>query len=211
MRRLLVNVLLIAVVLGAATGVVAYLVYTKDKPDQAEPQRVVQTGLAPPVKALRNHRVRIVAYGSARPRISLDIAPQVAGEIVGKSDDFLSGKHVREGQVLYEIDPTDYVLARDSASRQIDLLQTKLAVLEQEKVNLAESEKIERRRLDVAASQLERTRSLFARGGAGQTDVDSAEEAALMRKTQHRTILNQLALVEPHRKQLEAEIAVTKV
>ena len=131
--------------------------------------------------------------------------------MVAKAANFLSGEHVRRGQVLFEIDKTDYVLARNSAQRQIELLGVKQKRLETEKANLAASEKIEQRRLKLAGEQLDKARQLLARGAAGQNDVDTAEEAMLLRKTQLQSILNQIALIEPQRRQLVAEVAVAKV
>ena len=209
--HVVVSLLLVLLVLSAAGGVVGWLIVSRPEPKQDEPRQAVQTVLAPPVKAERDYRVPVVGYGSARPRVQLRIAPQVAGEVVAKAANFLSGEHVRRGQVLCEIDKTDYVLARDSAQRQIDLLGVTLKRLETEQANLEASKEIEQRRLKLATEQLGKARELLSRGAAGENDVDAAEEAMLLRKTQLQAILNQIALIEPQRRQLVAETAVAKV
>jgi multidrug efflux pump subunit AcrA (membrane-fusion protein) len=209
--HVVVSGLLVLLLLSAAGGVAAWLIATRPEPKQEEPRRPVQTVLAPAVKAERDYRVQIVGYGSARPRVRLRIAPRVAGEVVAKAANFLSGERVRRGQVLCEIDQTDYVLARDSARRQIDLLEVRLKRLETEQANLEASREIERKRLALATEQLDKARQLLSRGAAGENDVDTAEEAMLLRKAQLQGILNQIALIEPQRKGLLAEIAVAKV
>ena len=209
--HVVVSFLLVLLILSAGSGIVVWLIATRPEPEQDRPQRPVQTVLAPPVRAERDYRVPIVGYGSARPRVRLQVVPQVAGEVVAKAPAFLSGEHVRRGQVLCEIDRTDYVQARDLARRQIDLLEVKLERLEAEKGNLEASGEIEQRRVKLAGEQLDKARQLLSRGAAGQNDVDSAEEAMLLRKTQLQAILNQIVLIGPQRKGLLAEVAVAKV
>jgi len=210
-KHVVVSIVLITLLLGAAGGGMAWLVLTRPKPKQEEPKPPVPTVLAPPVEARTNYRVRVVGFGSARPRVRLQIAPQVAGEIVAKAENFLSGKHVKRGQMLLEIDKTDYRLARDAAQRNVELLQVQLERLDTEEANLRATEKIETERLQLAGNQLAKARRLLARGAASQTDVDTAEESMLLRKSQHQGVLNQLALVPPQRRQLQAQIAVAKV
>lgn len=170
--HVVVSFLLVLLILSAGSGIVVWLIATRPEPEQDRPQRPVQTVLAPPVRAERDYRVPIVGYGSARPRVRLQVVPQVAGEVVAKAPAFLSGEHVRRGQVLCEIDRTDYVQARDLARRQIDLLEVKLERLEAEKGNLEASGEIEQRRVKLAGEQLDKARQLLSRGAAGQNDVD---------------------------------------
>lgn len=210
-KHILVSIVLILAVASGGGGLAVWMIVTRPKPQQVEPQRVAQMVLAPPVEARDNYRVRIVAFGSARPRVRLQIAPQVAGVVVAKAENFLSGKYVRQGQMLFRIDKTDYVQARDAAQRQIELLQTQLARLEVEQANLQATEKIERGRLVLAGEQLAKARKLLNRGAAGENDVDAALEAELLRKSQLQSILNQLALIAPQRHQLEAQIAAAEV
>ena len=202
---------LILLLLSGAGGLTAYFVLSRPKPEENTPQRPITTVVAPKVEALRDHQVRIVGFGSARPRVQLDIAPEVAGKVVFKAANFLSGEFVRRGQRLLEIDKTDYVQARDAAQRQIDLLDVRLKQLDVEAANLKAMDTIEGDRVALAEEQLAKKKALLSRGAASENDIDSAQESVLLHRTLHQTILSKIALVGPQRSQLKAEAAVTAV
>lgn len=210
-KHVVVSILLMVLLLSAAGALVAWMIATRAEPKEATPRRSVPIVLAPPVEPNEDYRVRITGFGSARPRVRLRIAPQVAGEVVARAAEFLSGRFVRKGQVLFQVDKTDYALARDAADRQIDLLNVQLQRLATEEANLTASRRIEQRRVELAREQIDKVRRLLTRGAATQQDVDNAEEAALLRDSQLQTVLNQIALIEPQRRQLQAELEVAKV
>jgi membrane fusion protein (multidrug efflux system) len=54
--------------------------------------------------------------GRTSPYETSDVRPQVNGIIVGRP--FVEGANVREGQVLYQIDPAPYRAALDQAKAQ---------------------------------------------------------------------------------------------
>ena len=78
-KHVVVSLLLVLLALSLAGGGAAWLVVTRPRPRQDTPRRPVQTVVAPAVVPRTNYRVGIVGYGSARPRVRLDVAPQVAG------------------------------------------------------------------------------------------------------------------------------------
>lgn len=63
----------------------------------------------------------IVVMGTVRPENEIILSPRVGGEIVSVSPSFTPGGFVEEGQVLLQIDPSDY---------EVVLLQTKSELLQ---------------------------------------------------------------------------------
>ena len=210
-KHVLVSLLLSAAVLAGAGGLGFWFIAHRPPAEQRPREQVVPKVTAPPVVVQRDYRVEIVAYGSVRPRVKVGITPEVSGKVTTKAANYLAGRYVSRGQVLLQIETTDYEQARDSAQRSIELLDARLGLLDQEEANLEELEKIERGREEVARKQYERAQKLLERGASTENEVDVAREALLSRRQQLQTILNQKATVVPQREQLKAERRVAEV
>lgn len=63
----------------------------------------------------------IIAMGTVRPEKEIVLSPRVGGEIVSISESFTPGGFVDEGEVLLEIDPSDYEVVL--LQRKSELLQ----------------------------------------------------------------------------------------
>jgi len=50
----------------------------------------------------------VFSQGSVQPRTETTLVAEVAGQIVSVSSNFISGGFFREGEVLLQIDPSDY-------------------------------------------------------------------------------------------------------
>ena len=209
--RIIINILLSLVVLAGAALLAQWLIRHFRQPGQKTSQKVIPKVLAPVIEPRLNYRVIVVGYGSAEPKIQVDITPQVTGIVVEKSDNFISGKYISEGQLLCRIEETDYELAIERVEKNVELLKAELQRLEQEQQNLQESLQIEIQRRDLAQSQVEKVRRLLERKAASDNELDLAKEALLVRKAQLQYIRNQLALIGPERVQLQAQMSSAKV
>lgn len=97
--------------------------------------------------------------GRTSPFLVAEIRPQVNGLILKRL--FLEGSDVKEGEVLYQIDPAPYQAALDQASAALAAAEASLPS---------------------ARSRAERMRKLVAINAVGQQDADEAE-AAFQRAT----------------------------
>ncbi len=68
--------------------------------------------------------------GVVEARTVTDLVPQVGGRIVEVSPAFRPGSFVREGQLLFRIDPTDYELAIERTAAEIEGARSDLALLQ---------------------------------------------------------------------------------
>ncbi len=205
--RILLNIVLSILVLAVAGSAVWLLLAYSRQPARRVRPKVIPKVLAPPIKPALERSVEIIGYGSARPHVQLTITPQVTGIVVAKADNFLSGKYVRKGDVLFGIDRTDYDLAVRRAESRIDLLKAQIDRLEQEQKNLTESERIETGLVKLADEQLRKVKRLLEIKAGSENEVDLARETLLGRQRQLQGILSQLALIGPQRRQLAAELA----
>jgi RND family efflux transporter MFP subunit len=88
--------------------VVALVAISKGK----RPERKDTASQAVLVDAIRAEKatlnLKVFSQGSVEPRTQTTLVAEVAGQIVSVSSNFISGGFFREGEVLLQIDPSDY-------------------------------------------------------------------------------------------------------
>jgi len=57
------------------------------------------------------HQASVTGYGEVQPLFNLSLTAQVSGQIQALSDNFLTGRFVQKGEVIAQLDDTDYVQA----------------------------------------------------------------------------------------------------
>ncbi len=122
MKRL-IQILLPLIVLGGAGYYFYYLVTTKPEPQE----RGFQTPTPEvDVKTLtkESYEVRLESQGTVRARTRSTLIPEVRGRVVSISNQFREGAFFETGDVLLQIDPTDYkgeLVVADSSLAQAQL------------------------------------------------------------------------------------------
>jgi HlyD family secretion protein len=93
------------IIIGVVVALVALVVVLRGR----KPPIIVQTEKV----ARRNITEIVVANGKIQPVVQVGISPEVAGEIVALP--VKEGDHVKKGDLLVQIKPTNYEAARDSS------------------------------------------------------------------------------------------------
>ncbi len=205
LRKVIVSLVLVVAVLAASGGLAWLLMSMRTPPQRRETRQAIPRVVAPRMVAQGGYRMRVVGYGPARPRRAVRVIAEVGGQVVNKADAFDTGRFVARGETLLRIDPTDYRQQRDAAKAQLALIAARLAVLDQQRANARRSLAIETDRLEVVQEQYQRTKDLFDQGLSSQNELDADTERMLQQKQAVQRIENDLALIEPQRKQLLAE------
>jgi membrane fusion protein, multidrug efflux system len=139
---------------------------------------VVITG----VLVTRRTNERPSTYDATIQAYIVNMAPEVSGRIVELN--VLDNQQVKEGQVLFQIDPKPYQLSVDQARAAVQGLEAELSLIKSEVasqtsgaaaaatgINTAEAQ------LDFAASTLNRIQPLLGRGFVTAEQVDQARTA----------------------------------
>ena len=120
----------VVAVVGSAVMLSASL-----KPDDREP-RPRATSDRVPVTVVQPARTtfapRVELNGVVEARTLTSVIPQVDGRVVDVSPAFRPGATVRQGDVLFRIDPSDYELAVERTLADIEFAKSELAQLEAE-------------------------------------------------------------------------------
>ncbi|MBC2604294.1 efflux RND transporter periplasmic adaptor subunit [Puniceicoccus vermicola] len=173
--------LLTFLVLFAATGVAALMIWSKPKP-ASRPSEVIATPIEILVVKGSETTLTVNAQGTVSPQLKATLAAEVGGLITSVSERFDTGKFVEKGEVLLTLDPTDYEAAVSESKANLRSAQTTLvqaqadadqAIRDLEEVGVTDPSPLARRE-----PQLEQAR----------LRVDSAEAAlALAEKNLART------------------------
>ncbi|MEE2770958.1 MAG: efflux RND transporter periplasmic adaptor subunit [Bacteroidota bacterium] len=118
------RIILISVGILAAAILVIVLIFSTEPTAQSEGATKESAMLVSTVPAKKgNFTPNIVATGTVRPLNDVILSPLVNGQITRRSEKFVPGGFVKKGEVLLQIDPTDY--QNNLELRKSELLQAK--------------------------------------------------------------------------------------
>ncbi|MCX7867108.1 MAG: efflux RND transporter periplasmic adaptor subunit [Limisphaera sp.] len=125
-------------VMGLGIGGAVWLIRTAPQAPRQPPAPVARLVEVVEVR-FGPQQVRIPALGLVLPAREVTLYPRVAGEVVAIHDQFLPGSRFAAGEVLVQIDPSDFRLA--VAQRESELVQARSALaLEQGQQAVARQE-----------------------------------------------------------------------
>jgi RND family efflux transporter MFP subunit len=111
--------LVIPIVVLIAGAAAAVLIASARK----APPRVDRPSLGPLVEVMQTEVVDVpvvvTGHGEVVPRVSVDLIPQAAGQVVKIHPSLVAGGFFKAGEVLVEIDPRDYDLAVERAQAAV--------------------------------------------------------------------------------------------
>lgn len=156
----------------------------------------------------------------------IGVAPRVAGQIIKLN--VQDNQAVKEGDVLFEIDPADYELALSNALASLDTLERQIEVAQAQDLNLKFEVKVEEADVEQAQAQLKqatdtlnRLQPLLPSGFATADDVDKQETAqkvaaanlasAEQKLNEAKTAISALATLHAQHSGAEAAVALAKL
>jgi len=98
------------IVLAVSIGVVQVLGAAKPAPEKKEESQRLISLYVDEVKS-EVVTISVQTQGEVRPKIEIDLVPQVSGRVVAVSESFAEGAEFGPGMTLVKIDDTDYQLA----------------------------------------------------------------------------------------------------
>ena len=193
-----------ALLAGGVLGMSALAALRRDPPREDPPVPVLR---AEGIVAQRGtHRSVLRGFGSARSRQVLALAPQVSGRVVAVHPRLEVGEVIAKGEVLLEIERTDFEIRRDTALAELARVAAEKERLAREEQNDGRSLEVARESLELARREEARVESLVGSGGAAsEAALDVARLAVKARETEVISLENALALYPSRRMTLEAQ------
>ncbi|MDA7963508.1 efflux RND transporter periplasmic adaptor subunit [Ruegeria sp.] len=147
-------------------------------------------------------------YGRVEAARNWSAISEVEGRILKLAPGLAEGSIVRAGDVLVEIDLTDYEIARQKSLSNIEAARATLLELDRRAENTAALLEVEQRILEVAEAELNRNKALVERGSSTQASLDTAEKTFLAQRVSVLDLQNTLDLFPAQRNAEEANLAV---
>ncbi len=155
-------------------------------------------------------RPTATAWGNLRAAEIWVAVSEVQGEVIWRHPDLEPGHLIAAGTEVLRIDPADYELALAQSEADLAALRAESTQLEAEAANTGRILALERDRLRLAETDLDRTQTLAAQGSVPQSRADEAERATLLSRRTVAELENSLALVPSREARIAAQIARTQ-
>lgn len=176
-NKIIVVVAAAGMILGSLV-LVGVLFALRSSPETREPPQMAMIVDAIPAE-ITQERFQVSAQGTVRPRTETEVMAEVSGQITQLSDAFVAGGFFRAGEVLIEIDRSNY--------------QTTLAQAEAELERLVANHRL-------AQQELERFERLFGQHTVSESDLQQKQSEAAQAAA---TVKSQQATVRRARRDLE--------
>lgn len=157
--------------------------------------------------ATQDIRPAATAWGNLRAADTWVAVAEVQGEVIWRNPDLEPGRLIPAGTEVLRIDPADYQLALAQSQADLAALDAERAQLATEAENTRRILELERDRLELAETDLERTRTLVAQGNAPQSRADDAERATLLARRTLAELENTMALIPSREARIAAQVA----
>ncbi len=193
---MLANLGLPIVLLIAAIGIGAALISSPPHVPKSTPESLAPVvGVAELIK--QDLPVFVNAFGTVVPSRELRIIPEVTGRIVELNPSLEPGGLLKEGELLFRIDPTDYEIAVAQAEADLDVANHETAQIR------ARIDSLESRgeQIDVEIGYLkwnaERVGGLAEQNSAGESEARDASTRLASQRAARQTLNAEIA--EQHR------------
>ena len=154
--------------------------------------------------------VTVQGFGTVRAKHVWSVVPEVSGPVVRLSANLRAGLPVRQGDLLFEIDPRPYQLAVQRIRARVRRHEKEIAVLTQQRENHVDTLKLARNDLAIAEEDLRRDEELAHRGAISTRERNRRRQIRNEVMQAVQTAEHLLALTGPQTEQAEAAVAVAR-
>jgi multidrug efflux pump subunit AcrA (membrane-fusion protein) len=197
------RVVVATAVLGMGVFIFMALVMSRPKPAESSaglsPPRVMVM-IAKPVRVRRPWR----GYGVAHAMREAAVPARVSATVRAIPAGVEPGYAVKAGDVLVQLDPTDFERELTIARQRLAELDAQLAQLDVEQNVLDEQWELATSDLTIAGDELKRVEQMFDRNAESQQGLDRTRRSLIGARQNLATIRAQREAIGPRRQQLQA-------
>ncbi len=191
-------------------GVLGYLWMTSASDTPAAPPGERAVAVRTVAVVPRPIAAKAVGYGRARAERRWSAVSELQGRISILAEEIAEGGIVAAGQLLAELDRTEYELARKKALANIAAAEARIAELERAEANARRALKVQNSILEEVRIEFERTESLVSRGTRTEAALNTARKALLAQEASVIDLTNNLALYPEQRISADAVLEVRR-
>lgn len=205
LRKIVLSVLLIVAFLVGGVLLVVVGMALKEEParEDAPPQPIPVNGV---VLERGDVVEKLRGYGLAEPIRRADIASQVSGTIDRIPEGLRVGARVEAGDVLAEIDRTEYEARVRETEARVAEVQEQLEINRAEREEAAEKFALIGQDIELANAELRRAEDLLKEGALSESARDQARTSLQATQQRLSDIRRQMAVLEAGERQLRASL-----
>lgn len=146
-------------------------------------------------------------YGTAEAMDAADVPARVTATVTEVPDNTLPGNRVARGQMLVQLDGSDFERQVEIAEQSMTELRAALSLLEFEQTRLDEQLALEEEDLALSRDELGRVKRIQESGATNQQDVDRVRRETIATERQVIATTEAISRLEPRKLQLTAQLA----
>ena len=148
--------------------------------------------------------------GQVVPYRSIDIAPEVSGIVITKSEQARSGCFVHKGDLLFEIEPKDFELEVQRSNEAVDQAEVEISEVKVQIANTQSEIEISKKQLEIKIRDLDRYEKANE-GVYSASEIDTARTTVLSFQESLTKLNNQLRLYNAQLARYEASLSQAKI
>lgn len=192
-------------------GVGGFILLKATKPPPPEKESAVAVPIVRVMDVKKKDiRAEVVESGNVQPKTILDLITEVSGRVTYVSESLQIGYFVTKDELLVEIDPREYRLSVAQFRAQIAQLKAEMAGLVQERENILRNLAVEKAKLELSRSELDRKKKLYESGSLSQSDYDRQNLEYMQMEASHLNQQNALALLKSSEELTKAKMEATE-
>jgi multidrug efflux pump subunit AcrA (membrane-fusion protein) len=148
--------------------------------------------------------------GNVVPRREVTLSAEVAGAVIFKGESIESGRYVRKGKSLLQIDPARFELEVKQLGSELRQVAADLQRLSTEEQGTNLLIKLAEREAEISTAAATRVKDLALKNAATEAQLESVERAEIQARNALTVLLNQRALIPVQRERLTAQRMLTE-
>ena len=152
----------------------------------------------------------ILAFGRVEPKNSWQAIAEVSGKVIYRHPELESGRLLKAGTLVLEIDPLQYELKQAQALANVHSTNAQLTRLQQEQKNLNASLNIEQERLKLIEQEYKRKFALKKKKLISSSDLEAQKQILLVQQKVVQDLSSALNLLPDDQKVAEAQLNVNQ-
>ncbi|MEM7311629.1 MAG: HlyD family efflux transporter periplasmic adaptor subunit [Planctomycetota bacterium] len=174
---------------------VGFAVFVAAAMSKKEPRKEAREAGLPTVRTVKisphDSGMTIDVDGTVVPFREITLTTEVAGRVRSKAPECRAGNFVKEGTLLFEIDPLDYDLEARRLTQEVRQAEINVKSIKIDIENNLRLVKLGEKDLELQKREVARLEKLLPQGVATQSDVDRAKRTELASENALETLKNQ--------------------
>ncbi len=205
LARLVIRFVLGAAIMASGVLIALALFHTRPEPplrDTIASELTVATITTVPQSVSRVW----TGYGSARSMQVVSVASQVAARVIDRPEAIEAGAAVHKGDLLIQLDPTDFQARLDAAQQLVAQARADLQALDADEQTLQEQLDFANDQVNIEKQELIRATQALENGASNVSEVERITKSLQTIQRQHAAIKQQLARLPSQRLSIKARI-----